>query len=492
MRWGLFNIKIRSNRITSAKTTAVNGAITTENFAYNKIGNIVSSGAGVYLYEGATSVVAGTAFANPHAPTKIANAALTYDKKGNVLTYSNQTYTWDHANRLTRIVDTGTSGTPGTATPRTTNYLYDHNNSRVRSQSGATTTLYISDSYDTTLVNVGTPQQTTTNHTLNIYANNQHIATLVTDGTLPQSPTNPTVLYIHNDHLNSTARTTNSLGNLIQTFDYTTFGTPRVSASTLPQGSYTESRQYIGEEYDSDTKLNYLNARYYDSVRGQFLSQDPVFWEIGKTDDGKKIIVDPQSQNSYSYARNSPVVNKDPEGRYWETAFDLAMLAWSVSDFKENPGLWNGLAVVADGAGFVLPIPAVVGGLRYGDDAYRGLRIAKDAAKTFNWGNPASLVKHTLDHAADFGLKKTDYAGYAKAANNFLSEAETAIRRGSKNIESFVDPNGRTLLFNKKTSTFGIKNADGTTATAYKPKGGDHKKALAYWNKQKVRYNSKK
>jgi RHS repeat-associated protein len=58
-----------------------------------------------------------------------------------------------------------------------------------------------------------------------------------------------------------------------------------------------------------DTDLNYLNARYYDSERGQFLSQDSVFWKLPK-----ELLSDPQQLNSYSYARNNPIRMKDPSG----------------------------------------------------------------------------------------------------------------------------------------------------------------------------------
>jgi RHS repeat-associated protein len=35
----------------------------------------------------------------------------------------------------------------------------------------------------------------------------------------------------------------------------------------------------IGEEYDSETEFSYLNARYYQGSRGQFMSQDPAVEE---------------------------------------------------------------------------------------------------------------------------------------------------------------------------------------------------------------------
>jgi RHS repeat-associated protein len=281
-------------RITSAKTTAVNGAITTENFAYNKIGNIVSSGAGAYLYEGATSVAAGTAFANPHAPTKIANAALTYDKKGNVLTYSNQTYTWDHANRLTRIVDTGTSGTQGSATPRTTNYLYDHAGQRVRKVSGTTTTLYPNKYFEVEGEIVS----------MYIWANDQLVSAITKNNTFSSTE------YIHKDHLGSTKVITDANGNVVSLFNYTPFG-----EELILKNNSSVDRHFIGEWFDEETQMSYLNARYLQNKRGQFLSQDPVFWEIGLTKDGIDVLKNPQAQNSYSYAGNNPITLKDPTGR---------------------------------------------------------------------------------------------------------------------------------------------------------------------------------
>jgi len=67
-----------------------------------------------------------------------------------------------------------------------------------------------------------------------------------------------------------------------------------------------------------------LNARYYDGGRGQFLSQDPTHLSVGNPQQIRQLtgltqeryLLDPQSLNSYSYARNNPVVNKDPQGNF--------------------------------------------------------------------------------------------------------------------------------------------------------------------------------
>src|SRR5262249_41816155 len=80
------------------------------------------------------------------------------------------------------------------------------------------------------------------------------------------------------------------------------------------------ARKYI-EQFSDQSNLDYLQARYYDPARGQFLSEDPVFLQVGNPGAEKlanrplqQILSDPQNLNSYSYAENNPVTIKDPSG----------------------------------------------------------------------------------------------------------------------------------------------------------------------------------
>ena len=75
---------------------------------------------------------------------------------------------------------------------------------------------------------------------------------------------------------------------MVQTLDYYPYGSTRISVAT----STNERRKYIGQ-FTDDSTLSYLNARIYDSGRGQFISEDPVFW-------GKQDLSDPQAFNTYS------------------------------------------------------------------------------------------------------------------------------------------------------------------------------------------------
>jgi RHS repeat-associated protein len=94
--------------------------------------------------------------------------------------------------------------------------------------------------------------------------------------------------YFHADHLNSTNVITNASGTAIQVLDTYPYGSNRINQTT---GRFNEGKQFIAQYSDPETNLSYLQARYYDGSRGQFLSQDPVFW-------GSQNLTDPQSMNS--------------------------------------------------------------------------------------------------------------------------------------------------------------------------------------------------
>src|SRR6266404_131696 len=109
--------------------------------------------------------------------------------------------------------------------------------------------------------------------------------------------------YIHPDHLGSTNVVTDENDNLVQTLDYYPYGATRISVSA----GTNEARKYINR-FSDQSNLDYLNARYYDPARGQFIAEDPVFWS------SKQNLANPQSLNSYSYANDNPISGKDPDG----------------------------------------------------------------------------------------------------------------------------------------------------------------------------------
>lgn len=281
------------NRLTSATATSVAAGQSTytHTFTYSKIGNILTSPVGSYSYNGDK----GSSYANPHAATSIAGGAQTYDKDGNLLTYGLNTNTWNYKDQLTNMSFSTT----------TLDYSYDHAGNRTRFIKNSSLNTYYPNKYYTV-----DPSGTQRKH---IYAGDQLVATIETTGGTV------TPYYDHVDHLNSINVATDSGGSQQELLDYFPYGSQRISS-----GAYTAQRQYIGQTYDTDSSLSYLNARYYNGSVGRFLSQDAVFVALGNGEEiqkltqieQNKVLEDPQSLNSYSYARNNPISLSDPEGKF--------------------------------------------------------------------------------------------------------------------------------------------------------------------------------
>jgi RHS repeat-associated protein len=285
------------SRLLSASTTQASSTPFKHSYTYSPIGNMTGMAT-----TGATTTYtySETGSTNPSAPTSIGSGSLTYDTNGNLTAYNATKYTWDYRNRVTAIGN-------GTAT---TTFAYDHTFERVKKVSGGVSTYYINDLYN----------KAGATTTIYIYDNT---GTLI--ATIEGNGSATTTEYQHQDHLGGTNVITNALANVVTTMDYYPYGDTRISS-----GSFTSKRNFIGEVQDLETDLNYLNARYYDSGRGQFLSQDPVFWEVGESDEGVAVLFTPQLQNTYSYGGNSPVVNKDPSGRIIDTVIDIGFIVYDL------------------------------------------------------------------------------------------------------------------------------------------------------------------
>ncbi len=117
-------------------------------------------------------------------------------------------------------------------------------------------------------------------------------------------------------------------------------------------------RKYIGENYDADTALSYLNARYYDGSRGEFLSMDPSFLSIGsdqqlKQNTGMELLQylsDPQGMNSYSYARNNPLTYSDPEGKFIQVGVLIILGGFTLAVSNSAPHFFQALQLSAEHA----------------------------------------------------------------------------------------------------------------------------------------------
>ena len=103
----------------------------------------------------------------------------------------------------------------------------------------------------------------------------------------------------------SVVQTSEQNGSLFLRQTYDPFGNSTKIRSPLTVDIDDLNRYtYNGEDYDYNTGLQYLRARYYNTSTGSFISQDTYLGQI----------INPISRNRYTYAHNSPVVFDDPSG----------------------------------------------------------------------------------------------------------------------------------------------------------------------------------
>lgn len=94
-------------------------------------------------------------------------------------------------------------------------------------------------------------------------------------------------------------------GTRVATYVYDAWGNHEVISHAGYDIGYVNPIRYRGYYYDSETQLYYLNARYYDSEVGRFISQDNISYLAPQMINGL---------NLYAYCGNNPVMNADPNG----------------------------------------------------------------------------------------------------------------------------------------------------------------------------------
>ena len=133
--------------------------------------------------------------------------------------------------------------------------------------------------------------------------------------------------YYHRDHL-SVRLTTDGSGNVLSQQGTLPYGEPWYQSGTGNKWMFTSYYR------DSESGLDYVLARYYDSRTGTFCSADLL---AGSPDD-------PQSWNRYPYGRNDPIDITDPSGKsWWSTLIDIG-IGVGVALLPEFAPAWFGAA----------------------------------------------------------------------------------------------------------------------------------------------------
>jgi RHS repeat-associated protein len=114
------------------------------------------------------------------------------------------------------------------------------------------------------------------------------------------------------DHLGSPRLITDQYGRVSSRKDFTAFGEEIRSSQRVggPAGNGYDPpgvrQDYTGYEKDSESGLEYAQARYYNTGHGRFTSVDPLTASASMRN--------PQTFNRYSYVINSPYRFIDPLG----------------------------------------------------------------------------------------------------------------------------------------------------------------------------------
>jgi len=101
--------------------------------------------------------------------------------------------------------------------------------------------------------------------------------------------------YYHADGLGSIVAITDTAKNVVQRYEYDSFG------MVTPQTDFVNSYTYTGREWDKEIGLYFYRARYYDPMEGRFVSKDPIGFK------GNDMVL-------YGYVQNSPTNFVDPYG----------------------------------------------------------------------------------------------------------------------------------------------------------------------------------
>jgi len=114
------------------------------------------------------------------------------------------------------------------------------------------------------------------------------------------------ISYYFSDHLKTASVITDATGTIKSEADYYPWG-GEIQFLNGDSNHY----KFTGKERDAETGLDYFGARHYSNSLGRFITPD---WAAKPSAIPYAILGDPQTLNLYTYVRNIPITNIDPDG----------------------------------------------------------------------------------------------------------------------------------------------------------------------------------
>ncbi|MCW5957365.1 MAG: RHS repeat protein [Pyrinomonadaceae bacterium] len=207
------------------------------------------------------------------------NQGFSYDLNGNlVVDNEGRQFTFNGDNKQTVVKD-ASNNVIG-------QYFYDGEGKRVKKITNSETTIFVYSSGKLVAEYSNQPSQT------------------------------PTVAYTTTDHLGTPRVITDQFGQVKARRDFMPFGEDifvniGARTSALQYNSTTDDirQKFTGYQKDSETQLDFAEARMYENRHGRFTAVDPLL-ASGKS-------ANPQTFNRYVYVGNNPLTITDPLGLDW-------------------------------------------------------------------------------------------------------------------------------------------------------------------------------
>ncbi|TPF19473.1 DNRLRE domain-containing protein [Priestia megaterium] len=218
---------------------------------------------------------------------KVNGATITNDTNGNVTNDGKRTYVYDAGDRLIEVKN----GTTSVA-----KYQYNSDGLRVSKTVGSTTVNYTYDDNNNVILETDPTGKVLVSY---VYDNSDRPLTMNKDGK---------TYTFHTNARGDVTKVTDEQGSVVASFEYDSWG--NITKETGTFAAQVPFR-YAGYRYDLETKLYYLQQRYYNPETGRFLTLDPF---LGDKEN-------PITQNGYNYADNNPIMKIDPDGLSAEDIF---------------------------------------------------------------------------------------------------------------------------------------------------------------------------
>ena len=176
-------------------------------------------------------------------------------------------------------------------------------------------------------------------------------------------------------------------------------------------GNFSNPYRYAGYEYDGESELYYLKARYYDPAIARFMQEDSYMGDMA----------DPLSLNLYAYCRNEPMMYYDPDGHTLISAI---------------------VAAVATVTGAVV---------KAAKDAIKKASANSSSQEKTSSGIDVLIINQSWGYKTEFINSIINYAG------NTCKSSIDIIAGGYKykiyeGLHYYIDDNGKPIYYNKDTN----------------------------------------